>query len=157
MSIRTEPSVRSVILKAWLLAGSMDIIAACTYYSLRTGNTPIRVLKFVASGIFGTGALQGDWEYALYGLLLHYLIAFIFTVFFFVIYPYIRLFWENRWLTAFVYGIFVWLVMNRIVLPLSATPRGPFNWQQAAIGALILVCMIGLPLSLIIGRFYSRK
>ena len=157
MSTRTEPSAGSVILKAWLLAGSLDIIAACTYYSLRTGNAPIRVLKFVASGVFGADAIQGDSGYAIYGLLFHYLIAFIFTVFFFIVYPYIRLFWENRWLTAFVYGIFVWLVMNRIVLPLSATPRGPLNWQQAAIGALILVCMIGLPLSFIIGRFYSRK
>ena len=156
-STAVNPSAKKIILKAWLLAGSLDILTACVYYTIRTGNSPIRVLKFVASGIFGTAAIKGDGWYAAGGLLFHYLVALIFTVFFFAIYPLIKKMAMNRWLTAACYGLFVWVVMNRMVLPLSNTPQGPFNLQQAIISAIILIVMIGLPLSFVIGKYHDQK
>lgn len=152
-----DPSAKRIILKAWLMAGSLDILTACIYYIIRTGNSPLRVLKFVASGVFGTSAINGGMAYAVWGILLHYLVALLFTVFFFWVYPSVKWLAFNRWLTALLYGLFVWLVMNRIVLPLSNTPKSPFNLQQAVIGAAILVVMIGLPLSFVIGKYYAAK
>ncbi len=154
---KEAPGKIAVITKAWLIAGTLDIFSACTYYTIRTGNSPIRVLKFVASGYFGNEAIAGSNFYAVAGLLFHYLIAFIFTVFFFLICPYLQKMVRSHLSTALLYGIFVWLVMNRVVLPLSNTPKGPFQWQQALIGALILVCMIGLPMTLVIGKYFSAK
>jgi uncharacterized membrane protein YagU involved in acid resistance len=50
------------------------------------------------------------------------------------------------------YGVVVWLVMNLVVLPLSAVRQGPFNPAQAAVGMAMLMCCIGLPIALIVGR-----
>lgn len=42
--------------------------------------------------------------------------------------------------------------MNLIVLPLSNVRRGPFDLEQAVIGAVILMFCIGLPIATIVGR-----
>jgi len=156
MTIRTLSARRS-ILTAWLIAGSLDIVTACLFFRIRTGKDPMRVLHFVASGVFDKTALTGGALYAVYGLLLHYLIAFLFTVFFFWIYPKLRWFSYNKWLTAVVYGSFVWAVMNLLIVPLSHTPKSPIQPGQAIIAVLILICMIGLPLSIIIGKYYAGR
>ncbi len=153
----SNPGAKRAVITAGLFAGSLDILAACTQFYLRTGKNPDRVLKFVASGVFGKDALAGGTMYAAWGLLFHYLIAFSFTVFFFWVYPRWKALAINKWVTAVGYGLFVWLIMNRAVVPLSQTPKMPFQLTQAMIAAAILICMIGLPLSLIIGKYYSQK
>lgn len=73
----------SVIIKAGLLAGTLDISAACVQYYMKTGKNPDYVLKYVASGAFGKDAFTGGIVMSMAGLLFHYLIAFSFTLFFF--------------------------------------------------------------------------
>ena len=85
-----------IVVKAGLLAGTLDITCALVQYYLQTGKNPEAVLKFIASGVFGPSALKGDFPFAVYGLLFHYLIAFIWTIFFFLIYPKIPLLSRNR-------------------------------------------------------------
>lgn len=153
----SKPGAKRAIITAGLIAGSLDIISACVQFYLKTGKNPVRVLKFVASGVFGKDALAEGTMYAAWGLLFHYLIAFSFTLFFFWIYPRWKVLSFNKYLTAVGYGLFVWLIMNRVVVPLSQTPKTPFQLTQAMIAATILICMIGLPLSLIIGKYYSEK
>lgn len=140
------------IFKAGLIAGTMDICAACIQYYLRTGKNPENVLRFVASGVFGKEALAGGHLYSAAGLLFHYLIAFSFTVFFFFIYPRLKFLSYNIFLSAVLYGVFTWTIMSRIVLPLSNTPPIPFTWSGAATAAGILIVCIGLPLSIIAKR-----
>lgn len=62
-SSSAAPSAKRIILKAWLVAGSLDILTACIYYTIRTGNSPLRVLKFVASGVFWNFSYQ--WWYGI--------------------------------------------------------------------------------------------
>lgn len=45
--------------------------------------------------------------------------------------------------------------MNLIVLPLSNTPPLSFDAGKAATAALILIGMIGLPLSFIAGKYLN--
>ena len=71
-----------LIIKAGLIAGSLDIIAAFLNFYFKTGKNPTIVLKYTASAIFGKDAVTGGNGMALTGLLLHYIIAFIFTIFF---------------------------------------------------------------------------
>lgn len=139
------------ILGAGLLVGTLDIVTACTHYALRTGKNPVAVLRFVASGVFGQDAFTGSLM-PIWGLLVHYLIAFSFTVLFFWLYPRLRLFSLNKYLLAVLFGLFVWTVMNLLIVPLSNTPKGPFNWSSALQNMAILIVMIGLPLSLIAAR-----
>jgi len=63
----------------------------------------------------------------------------------------------NWVLTGVAYGIFIWIIMNQAVVPMSNASTGAFNLKQAVIAALILIGAIGLPLSFIAHRFYSGK
>lgn len=145
----------SAILWAGLLAGTLDIIAACGLFSIRTGQDPTIVLRFVASGALGTNAMTGGWTTALLGLLLHFIIAFSWTILYFLIFPKLP---KGNWIVyGLVYGIVVWLLMNLIVLPYLSriTPR-PLNWEGAITGTIVLMIAIGLPVSYLANKFYKR-
>jgi hypothetical protein len=137
----------SRILQAGLLTGTLDIAAALIQYYIKTEKNPEPVLKFIASGVFGNEAFSGGSIMSLYGLIFHFIIAFAFTLFFFWVFPKMKLLSKNRILTGIGYGIFIWLVMNLLVLPLSKTPKLPFTLSGAAIAIGILIVCIGLPLA----------
>lgn len=151
----SRPGALQTILLAGFIAGSLDIASAFVQYYIRTGNSPFKILNYVASGLVGKESSSGNGM-AVAGLLLHYVIAFAFTIFFFWIYPKWNLLAKNRWFTAIGYGLFVWVIMNLIVLPLTRIPHIPFNLSRASIAALILICMIGMPVTFIISNYYSR-
>ncbi|HYG39365.1 MAG TPA: hypothetical protein VD908_12125 [Cytophagales bacterium] len=72
------------ILKAGLLVGTLDILAAFIHYIIASGKSdPFVVLKFIASGVFGNEAFVGGNIMIVAGLILHYIIALGFTLFFF--------------------------------------------------------------------------
>lgn len=145
------------IVLAGLLVGSLDIIAAIVNFYAKTGKDPQLVLKYIASALVGKEAFAGGSAMSALGLLLHFLIAFIWTMFFFWIYPKLRFLSFNRIITGILYGIFIWFIMSHVVVPMSKAPGGAFNLKQAAIAALILIGAIGLPLSFIAYRYYKGK
>jgi hypothetical protein len=155
----TQPSAKKIktILAAGLLVGGLDILSAFTDYYIATGRNPARVLKFIASGIFGKKALADGTSMIAAGLLFHFIIAFSFTIFFFWIYPKINVLSKNRIMTGIVYGIFIWTVMNLLVLPLSNVPPIPFKSSRIIKAMLILIVMIGLPLSFIAYNYFHKK
>lgn len=135
-----------------LLVGTLDILAACIQYYLKTGSGPAPVFKFIASGVFGAEAFSAGDSMIVYGLLFHYSIAVSFTIFFFLICTLFPAVLKAKVATGIGYGIAVWIVMNLIVVPISNTPKGEFDWIDAGIGMLILVMCIGLPLSFIAAK-----
>jgi hypothetical protein len=145
------------VLLSGLLVGSLDIIAALVQFYSKTGKDPLIVLKYIASAVFGKSAYSGDSRMSIWGLLLHFLIAFIWTVFFFLIYPKFKLLSWNRIITGILYGIFVWIMMTQVVVPISKASAGTFNLKNAIIAVLILIGAIGLPLSFIAHRFYTVR
>jgi len=156
MPIKTV-SARATIIKAWLIAGTLDILSAITHYSLKTGKNPFKVLSFVAGGIFGKESFTGGAAMAVAGLFFHYLIAFIWTIFFFLIYPRINSLIKSTVVVGLLYGIFVWAFMNFIVVPMSALPPSKFNISNAVIAMLIIMFAVGLPISIIVSKFYRQK
>jgi hypothetical protein len=146
------------ILQAGLIVGTLDILSAFIYYFIKTGKTNFLVIfKFIASGIFGKAAGEGGTGMILAGLILHFAIAFSFTIFFFWLYPKVNVMSKNRIVTAVVYGLFVWTVMNLIVVPLSNTVHRPFKIEGAIINMCILIICIGLPLSLMANAFFRKQ
>ena len=93
----------------------------------------------------------------LIGLLFHYIIAYSFTILFFLLYPSIKLMSKSMVLTAIVYGIFIFVVMNLLVLPLTKVTRAPIKFDKAAIATFILIVAIGLPLSFFARKFYQHR
>ncbi|MES3018760.1 MAG: hypothetical protein V4721_13320 [Bacteroidota bacterium] len=145
------------ILQAGFLVGTLDILAACLQYYLNTNKEPSGVFKFIASGIFGIKAFSGGVPMIIAGLIFHYIIALGFTFIFFILYPKIRLVIKNNIFIGITYGIFVWLVMKFLVIPVSNTPPQPFKFTSAAIAMSILIVCIGIPLSFIAARRSRAK
>ena len=144
------------ILKATLLAGSLDIILALLQYYLTSHKNPELVLKFIASAVFGPPAFSGGIGISLTGLLFHFLITFVWATIFFFMYPSLNRLVKNSIVTGVVYAIVIWLVMNFMVVPLSKVPRAPFNITQALTGILILIVAIGVPFALIMKKHYRK-
>ena len=70
------------VLKAGVIVGTLDILAAFIQFYSKTQKNPIVVLNFIASGIFGKEAFTGGNKMAAFGLFFHYVIAFGFTLLF---------------------------------------------------------------------------
>lgn len=145
------------ILVAGLVAGTLDILAACVQFYINTGKGPERIFQFIASGIYGKAAFSGGSSVAISGLLLHYLIAFLFAAFYVWLYKRWKFLHGNPVPIGIIYGIFVWVIMNRVVLPLSKAPAIPFDLQKAAIAMGILILMIGIPIAAITNKLYGGK
>ena len=146
----------NTILRATLIAGTLDITLACLNFYFRTRKSPLLVLQYVASAVFGKSAYTGGTMMPLIGLLFHYIVAFIWVTIFFLLYPKLILFVKNSIVAGFLYAIIIWFSMNFLVLPLTQVNKPPFNVASALIGALILMIAIGLPLGLIMKKYYQR-
>ena len=158
-NIQRSKSLFIAILQAGLVAGTLDALAAIDNYLINTdGGNPLKIFRFIASGILGKDVLEKDIVgMAMLGLQLHYLIAICFAALFFVIYPKIKILSRNIIATGLLYGVFVWLVMNKIVVPISHTVKLPFDLTQMFIGIVILMLAVGLPVALMAKKYYSEN
>ena len=145
------------ILLTGFIAGTLDATAAIIQFYIKTGKSPVIIFIYIASAVFGKEAFSMSPFIAFAGLLFHYLIATIFSAFYFLIYPKIKLLQKNKIVDAIIYGIFVWLVMNLIVVPLSHVQASPFDLLSALLAAVILIICIGVPVSFIAFSFYKNK
>ena len=146
------------ILSAGLLAGTLDISTAFVIYWLRTGKNPLLVCRYIASAVFGkTEAYSGSDMMIVAGFLFHYAIAFSFTTLFFLLYPKIYAFIKNKFAAGIAYGLFVWIIMNIVVLPLTRIPSFNIMLSNAVQNIIILMLAIGLPASLIANYYYYGK
>jgi uncharacterized membrane protein YagU involved in acid resistance len=144
------------ILLTGLLAGTLDILAAFTHAFVANETTPIRVLQFIASKAVGPDAFSGGLPMAMLGLFFHYIIAFSWTTLFFLLYPRLKFLSGNKIMVGLGYGVFVWLMMNLVVLPIVNGAFQPFQ-LQSVIGMAILMLCIGLPISWMASKYYSGK
>jgi len=146
------PSLKTILGTAFLV-GTLDITAACTQVYLRTGKASIKpVLLFVASGLLGKSAYTHGDVVMLVGLLVHYCIATAFTFFFFLVVARLAFSHQQRLITGILYGAFVWLVMNLLVLPLTGAAPLKRSFSSVAIGMGILIVCIGIPLAFLAAR-----
>jgi hypothetical protein len=140
-----------------LIAGTLDIAAACinAYHSAKI--TPDIILKYIASGAFGKTAFTGGTGMMIYGLLFHYIIAFACTFTFFLLYPKLSFLKHSIFLNAFLLGIIAWFVTTIIIIPLSKIPTSPIKFSQALIAISILIICIGLPVAYAAKKYFRIK
>jgi uncharacterized membrane protein YagU involved in acid resistance len=144
------------ILKTTFIAGSLDIIAACTQAWLVKGTTPQIVLKYIASAVFGKDAFAGGTGMILSGLLFHFIIAFACTLVYFMLYPKIKLLHINIFLSSLFIALIAWIVTTRLIIPLSKIKPAPFNLTKALTAIAILYVCIGLPVSVFAKRYFNK-
>lgn len=135
------------ILTAGLLAGTLDITAACVQSYILRHAPPYRVFQSVASGALGLAAFDGGWKTAALGLFFHFLIATTAATVFYLASRKIEMMTEQWIVSGVVYGVAVYTVMYWIVVPLSkARPFNPVP-QLILIAVLIHIFCIGLPIA----------
>jgi len=153
MTVLKSPNL-SLIIRAGLLAGTLDGLAASLNFYISNGKNPIIVFQYIASAVFGKTAYADTIVYGLLGILFHYMVAFGWTILFMFTYPRLSVLRKNVFVTAVLYGLFVWIMMNMIVVPLTRIPVVPITIESALTQASILVVAIGLPLSWLASRYY---
>ena len=140
-------SAARAVLYGTLVVGVLDLADAFVFFGLR-GARPMRILQSIASGLLGRGAFSGGPRTALLGAVLHFFIAFLIVATFFVASRYISILRRTPVWSGLMYGVVVYLVMNFVVLPLSAAGRGSYAWPIVANGLIIHMLGVGLPSSL---------
>jgi hypothetical protein len=151
-------SLPIAILMAGLIVGTLDAMAACVHAYAFSGASPDRVFRFVASGVFGNDALTGGLSMAAWGLLFHFIVATGWTSLFYLLYPKVNFFASSQYLSGIAYGIFIWLMMNFVVIPLSNVPVVTFHFTiRTVVMILIHMFIIGVPISYLASRYYAPR
>jgi hypothetical protein len=140
------------IFVAGLTCGVMDISAALVVYGL-LGSKPLRLLQGIAGGILGPRTYSGGISTALFGLALHFVIAFGAAAIFFLASRVMPFLLTHAALSGVFYGIAVYFFMNRVVVQLSAATKFPFSIRMMVIGVIIHIFCVGIPVSFNIRRY----
>ena len=142
------------------VAGTLDIVAAHIHTWIASGKFPVNLLKAIAGGALGRErAMQGGAGLLWLGLFFHFVISFLFTLFFFSVYPRVKWMGRNVFVTGVFYTLLVWTTMNVIVLPLSAlnSPLPNFASKHTYIGVLVLAIVFTLPIMVGAERLYRKR
>lgn len=142
-----RPRAFGAIVYGGLVVGVLDGAAASINSALR-GTSPVRVFQYVASGLLGSASFDGGLATAALGVLIHFLVAFgAAAVYYLASLSFPVLIRRAVW-CGMLYGVAVYFVMSRVVVPLSAARGLPFSPAQL----FIHILCVGLPIALLARR-----
>jgi uncharacterized membrane protein YagU involved in acid resistance len=142
----------SAVLLGGSIAGVLDIIFAISFAAYN-GAIPVRVLQTVASGLLGSAAFSGGVPLAALGLVLHFVMSFLWAGAFLVAAKLAPALAVHPLLSGVAFGAVVFLVMRLVVLPLSAFPY-PVTFKPLAttLDLLSHTLLFGVPISWAVQR-----
>jgi hypothetical protein len=148
-SLQTRKLLRPILVGG-LVAGFLDLIAA--FITFGWG-----VPRGIASGLLGAASFRGGLATWLLGVFLQFFIATSAATLYCLSSLKLKFLKDHFFVCGLFYGIAVFLVMNLIVLPLSAVPFkvGPFTVAGLIQGLLVHMLIIGLPISASL-RLFSK-
>jgi uncharacterized membrane protein YagU involved in acid resistance len=136
------------ILLGGIVAGTLDIGAA----SLINGANPGRILQAIASGLVGKSAFDGGPATVELGLALQWAMSIIIASIFVVAARW-RPVLRRQWIKAgLAYGVIIFVVMNYVVLPLSAIGHPPRFRVVHFMEDIVAMLLFGL-----IVAFFARE
>lgn len=124
-----------------LLLGTADLLFACTYWHSLFGVPPSRIAQNIASGLLGKRAFLGGGNTVGLGVLLHYGIMAAMVGVYYAAARRVAALIQHPWFCGTLYGAALFIVMNLIVLPLSAVPKPPvvMSWVISSIVAHLII------------------
>lgn len=138
----------TAILRGGLCAGTIDIGAAALINMV----SPFLILHFIAGGLLGRAALAGGASTALLGLSLQWAMSLLIAAAYVVAsrpLPVLR----RRWIAGGLgYGGVIFLIMNYVVVPLSAWAMWPHFSAAKFAENLLAMLLFGL-----IVAFFARR
>ncbi|PXA88740.1 hypothetical protein DMC25_10520 [Caulobacter sp. D4A] len=139
-----------VIAVATLVAGTLDITDAFTFWAVTKGVSPERILQSIASGLLGKAAFQGGTATAALGLVLHYFIMSVMAGLYVAAARRLPVLVRRPLLMGLAYGAATYVVMNYGVLPLSAVaPPSAFAWPRFINNLGAHLVLVGVPIALV--------
>lgn len=149
----SQPQALKAVLYSGLAVGVLDGLAATISAGLR-GVSPINVFQYVASGLLGRSAFEGGLPIALFGVLLHFVVAFGASVVFFAASRFLPFLTQWPFIVGPLYGIAVFFAMRDIVVPMSLITRTAAPTVASIVtGIVIHILFVGLPIALITRHF----
>jgi hypothetical protein len=142
-----KPRLLNAILVGGAVAGTLDLTSAFFTFG-------VNVPRAIAGGLLGVGVIRGGGVFAwILGVVLHFFIAFTAATIYCLASRRLP-FLSGHWLVCgLFYGIAVYLVMNLVVLPLSALhATGPYRLHAMLQGLIVHMSIIGLPISFSLHR-----
>ena len=137
--VRSRHSLLTAILWGGFVASTLDIGAA----TLISGFNPIIILKYIAAGLLGKGALAGGATEATVGLVLQWLMSLVIAAIF-VLAVGRRVATTRQWpIWGVAYGVVIFAVMNYVVVPLSALHKVPHFTVFSFIANLAAMLLFG--------------
>ena len=143
---RPLTAVRSILLGT-LTVGSLDGLDAIVFFGLR-GVNPGRLFQGIASGLLGPAAFRAGPSTVALGVFLHYFIAFGIVITYHFVSRRAPALIRRPLVYGPLYGVLVYLIMNLLVIPLSALTRSPLSLPLVANGLFIHMAGVGLPAAL---------
>ena len=130
-----------------LVAGTLDLLQACILFGW---DVPLAI----AAGLLGQQAFHGGIGTYVLGVLLHFFIALSAATIYYAASRRLGFLTEHPLVCGLFFGMAVDLVMNLVVLPLSALhAKGPYKLHDLILGLLVHMVVIGLPISFSVRRF----
>jgi hypothetical protein len=146
------------VLLTGLFVGTTDIVSAFITVWVKTGKFFPLLFNYIAGGVMGFDkAVQGGNAAAFLGLFFHYFISFSFTLFFFLIFKYIRFLSFNKYLIGMLYAVFVNLMMEQVILRLTPLTVKPFVLANVFISWVILGVLFGIPIAYNAYKYYGLE
>ncbi len=134
------------------IAGTLDKIWGFISFGLKSPQA-------IAAGLIGpSAAFQGGIVTWMLGMLLHFFIAFTAAAIYCLVSRKLRFLVDHWVVCGLFFGIAVFLVMNLVVLPLSALHlTGPYQLRGLIQGLLGHMLIVGLPISYSVHKFANKS
>lgn len=127
-----------------LAVGTLDAVFATTFWGLR--DVPaIRIFQSIAAGLLGKTSFDGGTATAWLGAGLHYFIATTMVLAYYLVAKRYRVLSQRPIAYGLAYGLFLYVFMQYVVVPLSAATQGKLHldWIVSSIvihAALGVIC-----------------
>lgn len=133
------------VLAGGFVAGTLDIVYAIAFWAATRGVPPQRILQRVASGLLGSASMTGGWATAALGFVLQYVIATSMAVVYFLVARRWPLLWQRPIRLGALYGVLLYVIMNYVVVPLSAAGPGSKDPLWVVMSIAVHAFLVGVP------------
>ena len=146
------------VLLTGLFVGTTDILSAFVSVYVQSGKFPEKMFYYIAGGALGLEtAMKGRAGIEFLGLFFHYFIAFAFTLFFFWIFPRIKILSFNKYLVGMLYAVFVNVIMEQVILRFTPLPERSFSLAHSYINWVVLGVLFGIPIANHTYEYYKAE
>ena len=152
-----QRSIAKAVVVGGLIGGALDLLFAVSFAAYN-GVAPARVLQAIASGLLGEAASSGGTGVEVLGLACHFGISLLWAGLFAVLAWRLPALARRPLVSGPVFGIFVFLGMRLVVLPLSAYPH-PVSFKPLAtvLDLLSHMFLFGTPIAVLVSRAVRAK